>query len=161
MKATAKAGLVAVGIAVIAGSAVAQPLVMPPGRWWERPRLAAELGLSAEQRKTLDEVALKHAKAMVDLKGEVEKAEIDLRMTSDGEPFDARTVREAFGVLQQRRMRLELERFEMLLSVREVLSREQWLKLTNLVKTVLRREAMEGGEEDLPPERRPLRPRRF
>ena len=152
--------LTATGALLIVGSAWAQPLAMPPGRWWERPRLAAELALSAEQRATLDTVALAHAKTMVDLKGEVEKAELDLRMASDAEPFDVRPVRDAFAALQQRRGRLELERFEMLLKVREVLSAEQWKKLTGIVKDALRREIRDGVDDPQGP-RWPLRPRRF
>ena len=159
MRRTTRWALVAAGTAVLAGSALAQPLAVPPGRWWERPRIAADLALSAEQRATLDTIALAHAKAMVDLKGEVEKAELDLRSASDAEPFAARRVREAFAALQQRRGRLETERFEMLLKVREVLSAEQWRRLGAIVKEVARRELREEAEE-LPGPRRPLR-RRF
>ena len=159
MGTTTRWALVAAGTAVLAGSALAQPLAVPPGRWWERPRIAADLALSAEQRATLDTIALAHAKAMVDLKGEVEKAELDLRSASDAEPFETRRVREAFAALQQRRGRLETERFEMLLKVREVLSAEQWRRLGAIVKEVARRELREEAEE-LPGPRRPLR-RRF
>ena len=160
MKPMTRFAVAAAAGVVIAGSTWAQPLTIPPGRWWERPRIAAELGLAAEQRATLDTLALAHAKTMVDLKGEVEKAELDLRMTSDTEPFDARGVREAFALLQQRRARLELERFELLLKVREVLTTEQWRKLTTIVRDALRREV--GGElDESQGPRRPLRPRRY
>ena len=152
--------LAATGALVIAAGAWAQPFAVPPGRWWERPKLAADLALTAEQRATLDTVALTHAKTMVDLKGEVEKAELDLRVTSDAEPFDARRVRDAFAALQQRRGRLELERFEMLLKVREVLSPEQWKRLTNIVKDAFRQEIRDDVADPQGP-RRPLRPRRF
>ena len=153
-------GLVAAAATVLAGSTWAQPLAIPPGRWWERPRLAAELELSTEQRATLDAMALAHAKTMVDLKGEVEKAELDLRVFSDAEPFDVKRVREAFAMLQQRRTRLEQERFELLLKVREVLTAEQWKKLATLVKEVIRRDGV-GGPDDPQGPHRPLRPRRF
>jgi Spy/CpxP family protein refolding chaperone len=158
MRATTRFGLVAAAVAAAAGSAWAQPLAVPPGRWWERPRVAEQLALTAEQRSSLDAMALAHAKTMVDLKGEVEKAELDLRVASEAEPFDVKRVREAFAVLQQRRSRLELERFEMLLKVREVLTTEQWKKLAGLVRDTVRRDA--GGAADAPNgPRRPLRPR--
>jgi len=151
---------VAAAAAAIAGSTWAQPLAMPPGRWWERPRIAAELALTAEQRGTLDELAVEHARTMVDLKGEVEKAELDLRVAAAAEPFDPRRVRDAFASLQQRRSRLELERFELLLKVRGVVSAEQWRKLAALAQEVRRLEG--AGEIDGPQgPRRPLRPRRF
>jgi Spy/CpxP family protein refolding chaperone len=160
MRATARFGVVAAAVVAAAGSAWAQPLAVPPGRWWERERVAAELALTAEQRSALDEMALAHAKTMVDLKGEVEKAELDVRVASEAEPFDAKRAREAFGVLQQRRSRLEQERFEMLLKVREVLTAEQWKKLAGLVRDVVRRGAGGGSEAPEGP-RRPLRPRVF
>ena len=160
MKPMTRFAVAAAAGVVIAGSAWAQPLAIPPGRWWERPRIAAELGLTAEQRTTLDALALAHAKTMIDLKGEVEKAELELRMLSDTEPFDARRVREAFALLQQRRARLELERFELLLKVREVLSVEQWRKLTGIVKDAFRRDIADDGDGPQGP-RRPQRSRPF
>lgn len=149
------------GAVTVAGSLTAQPLIVPPGRWWERPRIAAELGLSEQQRRSLDGVALAHAKTMVDLKAEVEKRELDLRAAASDEPFDAKPVREAFAALQQRRMLLEQERFELLLKVREVLSAEQWRKLAGLAQERLRREGATGRPGDPEGLERPLRPRRF
>jgi len=131
----------AVGLILAAGVAEAQPMGapkrermgtpmgVPMGRWWESPKVAEQLGLSAEQRQKLEANALSQATAMVDLKASVEKAEITLRAAADAQPFDARRVRDAFGVLQQARLKLEAQRFEMLLKTREVLTTEQWQKL--------------------------------
>jgi periplasmic protein CpxP/Spy len=150
MKAGMRRGLMAGMVAAVAVGAWAQPLVVPPGRWWERPRVAAELALSEQQRRMLDAVALDHAKTMVDLKAEVEKAELDLRGAADGDPFDAKKVREAFAVLQQRRTRLEQERFELLIKVREVLTAEQWRRLAQLAQERLRRGGA-AAEPGMPP----------
>jgi Spy/CpxP family protein refolding chaperone len=147
MRTATRVAVMAVGAAAIAGSAWAQPLAVPPGRWWERPRIAAELGLSDEQRKTLDAIGLDHARAMVDLKAEVEKSEIDLRAAAEAEPFAAKRIREAFSALQARRSRLEQERFELLLRVREVLTGEQWRKLARLARERLQRR---GADDDAP-----------
>jgi len=161
MKAVTRWGLVAAGTLAIAGGALAQPLIVPPGRWWERPRIAGELGLGEEQRHNLDSVALAHAKTMVDLKAEVEKGELDLRVAADAEPFDAKRVRGAFTALQQRRVRLEKERFELLLKVREVLTTDQWKKLTRFVQERLRREDAEVGAPGNPAAPQRPRPRPF
>ena len=143
----ARLGAALAGAMTIAASAWAQPLEVPPGRWWERPRIAAELGLTDQQRTTLDTVALAHAKTMVDLKAEVEKSQLDLRAAADTEPFEAKRVREAFTAMQQRRARLEQERFELLLKVREVLTAEQWHKLAALARERLQqREGGPGGQ---------------
>ncbi len=115
-----------------------QVLQVPPGRWWERPRVAEELVLTAEQREQLEAASLSHARELVDLKAAVEKAEIDLRAAADREPFDAKAVRSAFAALQQARMRMETHRFEMLLAVRQVLTARQWERLKELTREWVR-----------------------
>ncbi|MGE5237113.1 MAG: Spy/CpxP family protein refolding chaperone [Acidobacteriota bacterium] len=155
MKAHTCLATVAMVGAVVTTQAWAQPLGVPPGRWWERPRVAEELGLSGEQTQKLDAITLGHARTMIDLKAAVERAELDLRAAAEVEPFAPRKVREAFGVLQAARTRLENERFEMLLKVREVLSSDQWNRLRELVR---RRAGELGGRGEKPapgPERAP------
>jgi Spy/CpxP family protein refolding chaperone len=126
--------IVAVGLVLAAGVAAAQPFDVPPGRWWERPAVAGRLGLSPDQIRQLDATTYTFARRMIDLKATVEKAQIDLRAASDAEPFMPGKVREAFAVLQQARARLEMERFDMLLKVRELLTPDQWAKLQELAR---------------------------
>ena len=137
-----------------------RPMDVPMGRWWERPKVAEHLALTPEQTKKLEAITLDQARTMVDLKGAVEKAEIDLRAASDAEPFNAKRVRDAFGVLLQARTKLETQRFDMLLKTREVLTAEQWGKLRQFAherrmeRDVVRERRMEkdkpsppGGED--------------
>ena len=81
------------------GAHMGGPMGAPMGRWWERPKVVEQLGLTPEQTKKLEAITLDQARTMVDLKGAVEKAEIDLRAASDADPFNAKRVRDAFGVL--------------------------------------------------------------
>jgi Spy/CpxP family protein refolding chaperone len=150
-------GALSAGLLLAAGVVVAQPMDRtmgggmggpmggPMGRWWDRPQVAEQLALTPDQKQKLETVTLNGARTMIDLKGAVEKAEIDLRAASDAEPFQPDKVREAFHVMQ---------RFEMLLKVRSVLSAEQWQKLRTVVRE---RGAMRGraGGEDRGPRRRP------
>jgi Spy/CpxP family protein refolding chaperone len=152
----------AVGGVLAATAAVAQPLGVPPGRWWERPKVAQELAVTAEQKAKLEGLAVTHARKMVDLKAAVEKAELELRIVAETEPFDARAARQGFAQVQQARARLEAERFELLVSQREVLSAEQWRKLRDLAREVVERRRSEEGEvEGGKPPRRPPGVRRF
>lgn len=147
--------VVLIGVAALgAARAFAQPLGIPPGRWWERPRVAEELGLTAEQKERLENATLAHARTMIDLKASVDKAELDVKAVSERDPFDAKRVRETFAVLQQARQRLETERFEMLLKVRETLSTEQWNRLRDLTRERIQ-EFRERRQD------RPNAPRRF
>lgn len=126
--------------------------VVPPGRWWERPKVAQELGLTAEQKQKLEETTYESARVMIDLKATLDKAELDLKVIGDAEPLDPKRSREAFAVLQQARMRLESERFELLLKVRQVLQPEQWRRLRDMTRERLqeRMEERRGGGA-LPP----------
>ena len=143
------------GLLLAAGVVVAQPMGgpmggapmgrgmgVPMGRWWERPKVVEQLNLTADQTQRLEAITLDQARTMVDLKGAVEKAEIDLRAASDADPFNTTHVRDAFGVFLQARTKLETQRFEMLLKTREVLTADQWRKLRDL----LRERRMEKGK---------------
>jgi Spy/CpxP family protein refolding chaperone len=143
---------------LLAGTVWSQGLGVPGGRWWERPRLAAALGLTDEQRSKLEVAATASARIMIDLKANVEKAELDLKAAADEQPLNAAKVRQAFAVLQQVRTRLDAERFEMLLKVREVLTVEQWRSLQELRRERQResgagREPGAAGREDAPRQR--------
>jgi len=156
-------GLV-IGLVTLVGgaTAVAQPLSIPPGRWWDRPMVAGAVGLSDEQRAKLETVTVAHARRMVDFKAEVEKAEIELRVASEGDGFDAAGLRQAFARLLQARSRLETERFELLIAQRELLTAAQWEKLRVLARGFAER-GREGRDDEGAPRapRRQDAPRRF
>ncbi|WP_161685476.1 Spy/CpxP family protein refolding chaperone [Thermoanaerobaculum aquaticum] len=156
-------GLAVFGLTLAAGLGAqglgGPPFDVPPGRWWERPVVAEELGLSPEQKAKLEQLTAERVKAMIDARAAVQKAEVELRLLAEKEPLDARKVREAFAALQQARQRLEVERFELLLAVRQTLTGEQWRKLHTVVRERLqeRRERRQGrGVEP-----GPHRPERF
>ena len=155
------AGVIAGATLLVATGLAAQPLGVPPGRWWERPQVAEQLALTAEQKARLESLSVENARGMIDIKAVVEKAELDLRVAAEAEPFDAAKVRAAFRTVQQARTRLENERFEALLRVREVLSADQWRQLRELTRDAVRERAQErrGGQGG--PPARPPREREF
>lgn len=135
------------GRGYMGGEHMGGPMGAPMGRWWERPKVVEELGLTPEQTKKLEAITLAQAHTMVDLKSAVEKAQIDLRAASDADPFNAKHVRDAFEVLMQARTKLETQRLETLLQTREVLTAEQWRKLRDVVRE-RRMEKGRGGPPD-------------
>ena len=133
-------------VALAAAGASAQPFGVPMGKWWERPRVAARLGITPEQVSKLNAATYPHAKTMVDLKAAVDKATIDLQAASDAEPFEADRARAAFGALLGARQRLETERFEMLLKVKGILTADQWRQMQEFVRE-RRDETAEGAPQ--------------
>ena len=154
-----RAVLTAVLVLVAAGVCAQGDFGLPRGRWWENERLVANLELSSEQQRQIRELVYEHARRMIDLNADVRRAELDLAATVQPPDFPAEDARKAFVAFQNARRGLETERFEMLLSVREVLNAEQWLKIQELQKTFRRQrergDRMPGGRppHDRPPER--------
>ena len=128
--------VIALAVAAIAAAPAlfAQGLGVPPGRWWMLPAVERTMNLSAEQRAALEDVTVKHARAMIDLKAAVDRAELDLRVTADARPFDAAKARAAFERLVAARGDLERERFELLVGIRTVLDADQWEQLKELTR---------------------------
>lgn len=137
---------------------------LPPGKWWENEKLAHEIALTQEQQEAIHNVVYQHAMGMIDLNAAVKRAELELGELVDNPNFNADAVRAAFNTFQQSRQTLESSRFEMLLSVRQILSNEQWKKLQEMRRKFKKSHPdMRGGpRRDGPPEggpnRRPPRP---
>jgi Spy/CpxP family protein refolding chaperone len=148
MRRIARTSTLLITLAAGVGSLAAQSLGVPPGRWWERPRVAEQLVLSPEQRDKLNSETINHSRTLVDLKATVEKAEIDLRVLGEAEPFSGKAAREGFRTLQAARQRLEAERFEMLIKVREILTREQWQKLQAMAAALKQERRERAGDDE-------------
>lgn len=136
-----------------AGPAVATGFDLPPGTWWEDRRIADHLGLTAEQQAAIRDHVYHHARRMVDLNAAVKKTELDLRQAVGDPDFDPDTVRAAFVAFQTARQRLEAERFEMLLGVRQQLTADQWERLQEARRRLeqIRRNRSPGLRGDRPP----------
>lgn len=110
----------------------AQDTRLPPGKWWEMPKVVELLHLSQAQQEKINDLVYQHARKMIGLNAEVEKAKLALAQQVDSNSFEASKVRAAFNDFQNARRELENERFEMLLAVRKVLSAEQWQQIGDM-----------------------------
>jgi Spy/CpxP family protein refolding chaperone len=126
--------LMLVLVVAAAGPLFAAEFDLPPGKWWENERLVEHIGLSDEQQEQIGDVVYAHARTMIDLKANVERAGLDLAEVVDRQAFEPDAVRAAYSKFQDARKKLENERFEMLLAVRQVITYEQWQQLQSLRK---------------------------
>ncbi len=138
--------LIIIALLVMAGPVTARDVDLPPGRWWEDPRVVERIGLTEGQQVRIREIVFERARRMIDLKAEVDKAGLDLAASVDQQEFDPAPVRAAYAVFQSARHKLENERFEMLLEVRLVLTYEQWQRIEDMKRRM---------QQNLPPNRRP------
>jgi Spy/CpxP family protein refolding chaperone len=153
--------MITVVLATLATPGAASEFDLPPGRWWEDQRLVARIGLSEEQQGQIRKVVFAHARRMIGLKADVDRAGLDLATTVDQRDFDPAPVRAAYAVYQTARQKLENERFEMLLEIRQILTYEQWRKIEDMkrrmqqMRSEQRRPGARGEGGQRPPGERP------
>ena len=119
---------------LIATAAMAQG--MPPGKWWRKPEIAQILGLTTEQQNKLESVWLGASSELIDLKAEVEKQNIALRIELDRSQLDRKAVQNAAARLNIARGRLFERELMMLVDMRGVLSDAQWTRMRNVLDRI-------------------------
>lgn len=102
---------------------------LPPGKWWQIPRVVQMLELTQSQQDELDEVFRTAAPELIDLKAELEKATVALRGSLDRAEVDRSRVKSAASRVSQARSNLFERELMMLVDMRQVLSEPQWNRL--------------------------------
>jgi Spy/CpxP family protein refolding chaperone len=96
------------------------------GRWWNNPKVVERLKLTDEQRKTFDGILLEHREKLIDLRANVEKAELEMEsLIGTDQPDEARILSQIDKVAQSR-AELEKANARFLLAIRNKLTPEQW-----------------------------------
>ncbi|MDR3751480.1 MAG: periplasmic heavy metal sensor [Terracidiphilus sp.] len=99
------------------------------GRWWNNPKIVERLKLSDDQRKAMDGILQVHREKLVDLRGSLEKAELEMEpLMRDDHPNEARILSQIDKVAQSR-AELEKANARFLLAIRGKLTAEQWKQL--------------------------------
>jgi Spy/CpxP family protein refolding chaperone len=111
----------------LATSAFAQNL--PPGKWWRRPEIVQTLNLAEEQQDKLETIFRTASSDLIDLRGEVEKQNINLRGDLDQAQLDRAAIRRDAQKLSEARGRLFERELIMLTDMRAVLNDAQWNRM--------------------------------
>ena len=111
----------------LATSAFAQNL--PPGKWWRRPEIVQTLNLAEEQQDKLETIFRTASSDLIDLRGEVEKQNINLRGDLDQAQLDRAAIRRDAQKLSEARGRLFERELMMLTDMRAVLNDAQWNRM--------------------------------
>ncbi len=111
--------------------------------WWNNPRIVEQLKLTDDQRKAMDGIMLEHREKLIDLKANLEKAELAMQplMKADT-PNDAAIVAQIDKVVQARG-ELERANARFLLAIRDKLTPDQWKQ----VQAFRANGGMRGGEQ--------------
>jgi len=131
----------------LAGSAFAQ---LPPWKWWRRPEIVSQLALTEDQQNRLDAIFRAAAGDLIDLRAEVEKANIVLRGELDQPQLNRANIHRIAAHLSEARGRLFERELSMLVDMRAVLSDQQW----NRMRAELERLREEPRQQQMLPRRR-------
>lgn len=105
------------------------PMERAMGPWWNDPQLVEKLGVTADQKKKMEDIFQQHRLKLIDLHASLQKAETILEpLMSADQPDEAKIVAQIDRVAQAR-AELEKANARMLLGIRQVLTPDQWKKL--------------------------------
>ncbi len=121
----------------------------PPdlGKWWKNSEIVRELQLSEAQINQIEQTFLEQRLKLIDLRAELEKQEARLQPLIEADQPDEAKVSAQIDQVLAARGRLEKANAMMMLSIRRVLTFEQWKKLQSIQQE---RERMERRRMGLP-----------
>jgi periplasmic protein CpxP/Spy len=102
------------------------------GRWWNNPRMVEQLKLTDQQRKDMDEILHQHLETLIDMRANLEKAELGLQTLIGADQPDESAILAQIDKDAQARADLEKANARFLLALRAKLTPEQWKALQTL-----------------------------
>jgi len=117
------------------------------GRWWDNPKVAADLNLSADQKQKMDDIFQQNRLKLIDLHASLQKEEAILEPLISADSPDETKILAQIDKVAQARAELEKSNARMLLAVRQVLTADQWTKLKAARAQRMARGPGRGGPE--------------
>ena len=120
---------------------MASSAVMPMGPWWRHPEVVTKLSLTPDQVKRIDEQFMKTREQLIDMHASLEKQQLELEPLLSANPVDQSKALAQISKIADTRAELEKTDAKMLLSIRAVLTADQWTKMRQMHE-------MHGGPMD-------------
>jgi Spy/CpxP family protein refolding chaperone len=102
------------------------------GKWWNNPKIIEKLKLTDDQRKAMDAILLDHREKLIDMRGNVEKAELAMEPLVQADQPNETAILAQIDKVAQARADLEKANARFLLALRAKLTPEQWKALQEL-----------------------------
>ena len=118
------------------------------GRFWNNPEIVDKLKLTDEQRKQMDDIFQQHRETLVDLRANLEKAELTLEPLMKADQPDESRITAQIDVVAQARAELEKANARFLLAIRAKLTPDQWKQIQSFREShpgAMRRWRQGGG----------------
>ena len=124
--------LLALAILVLPAAASSAQAPATEGKWWKRPRIAAELQLSAEQVDQLEKIFARVKPKLIDLRADLEKKQFAYDQAMSSEKADRAHVESLIEAREQARSALQKELALMELDMKQVLRPDQRERLVHM-----------------------------
>ena len=108
-------------------------------RWWSNPRVAEGLGLSDEQRESIEAIVYENESLNIDLKAAEKKANLELARLLDQPEFLQEAIDSAIDRVVDARCALTRSELESRAAIAGILSQEQRIKLMDFLAKVRER----------------------
>jgi Spy/CpxP family protein refolding chaperone len=96
-----------------------------PGRWWTIPRMVESLKLTEDEQKAMDGILLQHRERLIDLRADLQKAELKLETLVGEEKPEEKAILAQINQVAQARAELEKANARYLLAIWNRLTPEQ------------------------------------
>ncbi len=103
--------------------------ILPPGTWWRDSAVIQMLNLTPDQQKKLDDTFLQSRIQLVQMHASLEEEQLKLEPLLNANPPDQNRTMAEISRIADLRAELEKADAKMLLSLRAVLTTDQWTKL--------------------------------
>lgn len=106
----------------------------PDFEWWSSPRMKAQLGLSAEQEKTIESIMFGAGEKMIDVRAAIDKARLEMARVLAADAIDDAAAKKAIDRLVDAECTGARLRHVSRIDVAKVLSKEQRVQLMQLME---------------------------
>jgi Spy/CpxP family protein refolding chaperone len=94
--------------------------------------MVEKLKLTDDQRKAMDQILLEHRETLIDLRGNVEKAELSMEPLMKADSPNENSILAQIDKVAQARAELEKANARFLLAIRSKLTPDQWKQLQDI-----------------------------
>jgi len=101
----------------------------PHGMWWKNPEIVTAIALTPDQQKRIEDLFIQSRTQLIQLHATLETQQLQLGPVLDANPVDQPKAMAVIDKIANSRADLEKANAKMLLSIRGVLTPEQWTKL--------------------------------
>ena len=103
--------------------------ILPPGTWWKDADLTTRIGLTADQQKRIDDLFVQNRVQLIHMHASLDEEQVLLEPLLNANPIDLGKALSQINKIADTRADLEKANAKMLLSMRGVLTPDQWTRL--------------------------------